>query len=153
VLISGSNGSLAKDDAMDCTRASSGTTRLNGLAEEHKEEIDGYNEEIEKLLGTRLKPGTYCGVRSLRSTIDLVFCMLFIDWFLRLTNSLFLKIVAIVDTYMSVSNIIHLVNGNGAIHFHLFCLDLRLKWSFHTGVVLIDPQPNYLLFSYIGVCL
>lgn len=42
----------------------------NGLAEEHKEEIDGYIEEIEKHLGTRLKPGTDSSVRSLRITLD-----------------------------------------------------------------------------------
>jgi hypothetical protein len=46
------------------------TTRLDGLVEEHKEEIDGYIEEIEKLLGTRLVPGTDSGVRSLRITLD-----------------------------------------------------------------------------------
>lgn len=46
------------------------TTRSDGLVEEHKEEIDGYIEEIEKLLGTRLEPGTDDGVRSLRITLD-----------------------------------------------------------------------------------
>ena len=29
-------------------------TPLNGSVEEHREEIDGYIEEIERLLGTRL---------------------------------------------------------------------------------------------------
>ena len=45
-------------------------TRSNGLIEEHKEEIDGYIEESEKLLGTRLEPGTDSDVRSLRITLD-----------------------------------------------------------------------------------
>ena len=46
------------------------TTRSDGLVEEHKEEMNGYIEEIEKLLGTRLDPGTESGVRSLRITLD-----------------------------------------------------------------------------------
>jgi hypothetical protein len=62
-----------REDAIDWllwALFSPATTRSNGLAEEHKEEIDGYIEEIEKLLGTRLKPGTDNGVRSLRITLD-----------------------------------------------------------------------------------
>ena len=45
-------------------------TRSDGLVEDHKEEIDGYIEEIEKNLGTRLELGTGTGVRSLRITLD-----------------------------------------------------------------------------------
>ena len=46
-------------------------TRLDGsLAEEHKEEIDGYIEEIEKLVGRRLEEGTDSHVRSMGITLD-----------------------------------------------------------------------------------
>jgi hypothetical protein len=33
-------------------------------------EIDGYIEEIEKILGTRLEPGRDSGIRSMRITLD-----------------------------------------------------------------------------------
>lgn len=46
-------------------------TRSDGsLVEAYKEEIDGYIEEIEKILGTRLEPGTDSGIRSMRITLD-----------------------------------------------------------------------------------
>jgi hypothetical protein len=78
------------------------TTRSDGLVEEHKEEIDGYIEEIERILGTRLEPGTDDGARSLRITLDPV-TMLHrpLIWysvcysstgFFRLTDSWFLYI-------------------------------------------------------------
>lgn len=37
---------------------------------EYKEEINGYIEEIEKILGTRLQSGTDSGVQSMRITLD-----------------------------------------------------------------------------------
>ena len=40
-------------------------TRSDELIQEYKEETDDYIEEIEKLLRTRLEPGTDDGVRLL----------------------------------------------------------------------------------------
>jgi hypothetical protein len=46
-------------------------TRSDGsFVEEYQEEIDGYIEEIEKILGRKLEPGTDTGVRSMRITLD-----------------------------------------------------------------------------------
>ena len=68
--------------------------KLDGLVEEHREEIDGYIEEIERLLGTRLDPGADFGSSTgnhAASAIGLALCMLFIDRlvFLRLTYFFF----------------------------------------------------------------
>lgn len=40
------------------------------VGEHHGEEIDGYIEEVEKLVGKRLEPGRDGGVRSMRITFD-----------------------------------------------------------------------------------
>jgi hypothetical protein len=91
-----------REDAIDWlfwALFSPATTRSDGFVEDYKEEIDGYIEEIEKRLGTRLKPGSDSGVRSFRITLDPV-AMLHrpLIWYsvcysstrlLRLTNSFF----------------------------------------------------------------
>ncbi|KAF8811418.1 hypothetical protein BYT27DRAFT_7336185 [Phlegmacium glaucopus] len=70
------------------------TIRDGSLVEENKEEIDGYIEEVEQLLGRKLESGGDSCLRSMRITLDPV-GMLHrpLVWY---------SIVAIVDTYTSL---------------------------------------------------